>query len=87
MQGLDLTALASSIVPLIEKLGVIGLLLVAMYFLIRELLRLRAELNKCYKQRDAARYAVVRYKTVCDSLIPPVKVDLSDIEDLLKEDT
>jgi len=62
---------------LIEKGGIIGLLMVLIYFLVREVMRLRKELGIAYGQRDRERYIAVRYKSALDNA--GIKVDVSDV--------
>lgn len=62
---------------IVEKLGVIGVLLIAVGWLVFERMRLMKELVKTYKQRDRARMTEVRYKGALD--VANLKVDVSDI--------
>lgn len=68
---------------LIEKGGIIGLLVIIAAVLIWEVRRLRAELSKCYRERDRWRLAFVRCKGICDAA--GTKIDLSDLADLMGE--
>lgn len=74
---------------LIEKGGVIGLLLIVCGVLVYEIRRGRRivhdkqnELAAVYGQRDKALLALVKVKTVCES--HNIKVDLSDVDALMK---
>ena len=66
---------------LIEKGGIIGLLVIIAAVLIWEVRRLRAELAKCYHERDRWRLAFVKCKSACDTV--GAKIDLSDLSDLM----
>jgi hypothetical protein len=64
---------------IVEKLGVVGLLLVAVGWLIYERLRLLKELRAAYRDRDRARLKSERYRntlTAHDVAIP----DVTDID-------
>lgn len=74
---------------LIEKGGVIGLLLIVCGVLVYEIKRGRRiahekqnELAKVYGQRDKALMALIKVKTVCES--HNIKVDLSDVDALMQ---
>lgn len=73
---------------IVEKGGIIGLLLIVCAVLVWEIRRGRRlmherqdELAAVYGQRDLALLAVVKLKTVCEA--HDIKVDLSDLQDLL----
>ena len=68
---------------LIEKGGIIGLLVIIAAVLIWEVRRLRGELTKCFRERDRWRLAFVKCKAACDTA--GVKIDLSDLADLVGE--
>lgn len=68
---------------LIEKGGVVGLMLIVIGVLVREVWRLREELTKQYGLRDKYRLGFALCKKACDDA--GLKVDLSMIADLLKE--
>lgn len=68
---------------LIEKGGVVGLLIIALGVLVYEIRRLRRELTLQYQLRDKYRLGFVLCKQACDSA--GLKVDLSALSDLLKE--
>jgi hypothetical protein len=80
----DLTTLVSAIAPLTEKLGIIGLLFIAIYFLVREVLRMRKELAALRSLRDKYRIAYVKCRAACSAATPPIKFDLGDLHDLLE---
>lgn len=71
------------LVSIIEKGGPTGLLLIGLILLGKDYLRLRNLLVKVYGQRDKARLGFVKCKAACDA--GGVKVDLSDVDDLLDE--
>lgn len=66
---------------LIEKGGVIALLLLVALVLGYEVRRLRKENGNVYRQRDRALLMVVKLKTVCES--NKIVVDLSDVRDMI----
>lgn len=66
---------------LIEKGGVIGLLLIVAGVLVYEVRRLRKELDKVYANRDRLALAVAQLRTVCQAR--GIEVDLDDLKDLL----
>lgn len=80
----ELAGLVPTLVEVVSKLGVVGLLLVAMYFLVKELLRVRKELAGVYKKRDGWRLAYTICRGACDQA--NIKVDLSQLNDLLEEE-
>lgn len=83
---MDLGSLVPSVITLVEKLGIVGILLIAMYFLVRELMRMRAELSKVYRQRDGARLAFVKLRTVLEQNVPPIRIEMGDLDALLKDE-
>lgn len=70
---------------IVEKLGVIGVLLIAVCWLIWERLRLIKQSVKTFRQRDKARLIAERYKSALlgHSIALP---DIRDVDDLFKED-
>jgi hypothetical protein len=89
---MDILAALPQLVALIEKGGVTGLLLIACVVLVIEIRRGRRlvhekndELAKAYAQRDKARLALVKCKAAADAA--NVKVDLSDLTQLLGDET
>jgi hypothetical protein len=76
-----LTALPQ-LAALIERLGVIGVLLIAVGWLVYERLRLMKEVVKVYSQRDRWRLACVKYKAACDT--HNIHVDTTDLADLIE---
>lgn len=81
----ELLAALPQLAALVEKLGVVGLLLVAVGWLIYERLRLMKEVVKVYAQRDRWRLACVKYRDACDH--HGIKVDTSDLADLIESAT
>ncbi len=73
----------SAALGLIEKGGILAVFLIAGFFGYREIQRLRAELAALYKQRDKWRIGFVKCKSALDHA--NIKVDLSDIADLIGE--
>lgn len=64
---------------IVEKLGMVGLLLVAIGWLIYERLRLLKELRAAYRERDRARLRAERYRNILiarDIALP----DMADID-------
>lgn len=75
---------------LIEKGGVVGVLLIVAGVLVWEIRRgrqhlhdMRDQLHVVYGQRDLALLAVVKLRTICETHKPPIKVDLDDLKALL----
>lgn len=79
-----LTALPQ-LAALVEKLGVVGLLLIAVAWLTYERMRLLKDVVSAYKQRDRWRLAAVKYKDACDHA--GIRVDTSDLADLIESAT
>lgn len=75
----ELLSALPQLAALIEKLGVIGVLLIAVIWLIYERLRLVKDLTKTYAQRDRWRLACVKYRAACDQA--RIVVDTSDLSD------
>lgn len=69
---------------LIEKLGVIGLLLIAVAWLVWERMRLMKLSVKTFHQRDRARLREERYRAACRA--NNITVDVSDIDAIFSED-
>ena len=67
---------------IIEKGGIVGLLVIICGFLLWQLIRYQKELSSTYRQRDRWRLAFVKAKSVCDGA--NLKVDLTDLADLLE---
>lgn len=72
---------------IIEKAGIIGVMLFVMAFLMWERVRLVKELSRMYRQRDRWRLAFVKCKAALDNANPPIKIDLSDLSDLVGEES
>lgn len=75
---------------IVEKGGVVGVLLIVCAVLVWEIKRGRRlvhdkqdELASVYGQRDLALLAVVKLKTICEA--HEIKVDLSDLKELLEK--
>lgn len=79
----DIIALLPHIQNAAEKLGIVGILLIFVGYLIWDRLRLMKEMRKTYQMRDKWRLAYVRAKAVLDA--NNLKLDLSDMSDLLGE--
>lgn len=80
----ELVTQLPALAALIEKLGVIGLLLIVVGWLVYERLRLVKKLAETYQNRDRWRLAYTIVKTAADA--KGVTYDLRDVEDLVKED-
>lgn len=70
---------------LVERLGIIGLLLLAVVWLVYERKRLMKDKAGVERQRDRWRLAYVKCKAACDAANPPIRVDLTDLQDLVGE--
>lgn len=77
----ELIGALPAISGLIEKAGVVGVLIIIAAMLVWEVIRLRGDLAKCYRERDKARLAVVKCRAALEA--NNIKVDLSDIADLI----
>ena len=77
----DAISALSALAPLIEKLGVIGLLLIGIGWLAFERVRLMRDLTKAYRQRDRWRIAYTKCKGALDA--NKITIDLSDLSDML----
>lgn len=69
---------------LIEKGGIVGVLLIALAALVWEIRRLRKDLTRTYALRDKWRAGFLICKAALD--FNKIAVDLSHMEDVLKED-
>ena len=72
---------AGQLAPLVEKLGVLGLLLIGVAWLIYERQRLMKLSAKTYRQRDMARQILERYR----STIVAAGIDLPNTDDIHRE--
>lgn len=81
----DLIALVPHLSGTIEKLGIVGVLIIAIGYLIWDRTRLMKEMRAAYRARDKWRLGFVKYKTVCDAHVPPIHIDMNDMQDLLGE--
>lgn len=77
----ELITALPAISGLIEKAGIVGVLIIIAAALAWEVYRLRGELGKCCRERDRARLAVVKCRAALEA--HDIKVDLTDITDLL----
>jgi len=66
---------------LIEKGGVIGVLLIFCGILVGEVVRLRKTLVETYRQRDKARFALVKARAALSSA--GIQVDFADVSEFL----
>lgn len=75
----DLVQAVQQLGPIVEKLGVVGLLLAVVGWLIHERLRLMKELRAAYRDRDRGRFKAERYRNAlvaADQQVP----DTADID-------
>lgn len=77
----DIVAAIPAVSAVIEKGGIIGVLLIVCTLLVWEVLRLRKELARTYLQRDKWRLAFVTVKGAADHA--GAKYDLSMLADLI----
>lgn len=77
-------AVIPQLAGIIEKGGVIGMLLIVAVAIGWRLSRKERELNRVYAQRDFCRQVSARYKVLLDS--HGIKVDITDLEQQRKED-
>lgn len=84
----QLLAVLPQLAELIQKAGVVGVLLIALAVLVYEVRRarahaqeLRSQLQAVYGQRDRALLSLVKVKTICEA--KGITVDLRDVHDLL----
>lgn len=69
---------------LIEKGGIIGVMLIFIAVLVYEVIRLRKILTSTYRERDKARLALIKCRAALD--FANIKVDLSDVADLIGDE-
>jgi len=81
----DIVGALPQLAGLIEKGGVVGLLLLICGVLAYEVRRLRSQSIKTFAQRDKWRLAYVKCKAALDTA--GIKVDLSDLADLTEGET
>ena len=79
---MDLSAIPQ-LAGIIEKGGIVGLLVIICAFLLWQLVRYQKELVKAYRERDRWRIAFVKAKATCDNVVPPIKIDLSDLNEIV----
>lgn len=80
---MDILSAIPQLASLVEKGGVVGLLLLIGGVLVWEVRRLRRELSTVYQQRSRLALFVVKLKTICE--MNKIQVDLSDVQNLLPE--
>jgi hypothetical protein len=68
---------------LIEKGGIVGVMLIVIAFLIYDRMRLVKRLEKTFAERDLARAIQIRQKSMIDGA--GLKVDLTDIYEMFKQ--
>lgn len=68
---------------IIEKAGIVGVLLIAAVVLGWYCLQLRKELARTYRERDVARLKVERYRATCQA--NDISVDTSDLDMILAQ--
>ena len=78
---MEIVSAVTQLGPLIEKGGVVALLVLMIVVVGWDWWRLRKELAKVYAQRDRALLGLVKCKTILES--KQITVDLSDIRDLI----
>lgn len=77
----ELFTIIASASGLIEKGGVIGVLLIFCGILVGEVMRLRKLLADVYRQRDKARFALVKARSALSNA--GIAIDFSDVSDLI----
>lgn len=77
----EIVTSAGQLAPLVEKLGVLGLLLIGVAWLIYERQRLMKLSAKTFRQRDMARQILERYR----STIVAANLALPNTDDIHKE--
>ena len=81
----ELLAAVPQLAAVVEKLGIVGVLLLLVGFLGWDRLQRMKELAKTYRQRDRWRLAYTKCKAALDAA--NIKVDLSDLSDLVGEES
>lgn len=81
---LELLQALPQLAALIEKLGTVGVLLIAIAFLVYERLRLTKMLGRAYRARDKARLKAERYRSACAGA--SLAVDVSDIDSMFTDE-
>lgn len=81
----ELLAALPQLAALIEKLGVVGLLLVAVGWLVYERMRLLKDLVVSNRNLNRWRLASTKYRDACDH--HGIKVDMTDLADLIESTT
>lgn len=71
------------LVGIVEKAGLLGVLIILLVVAVWEILRLRKTLTQQYALRDKYRLAFALTKKACDD--NNIRVDLTLVNDLLKE--
>lgn len=80
----ELVGVIASLSGVIEKGGIVGVMLILTAFLGRYSWSLRKQLAIVFRQRDRSRMIQIRYKGALDNAKIPV--DISDIERIFQED-
>lgn len=80
----ELVSAVAALAGIVEKGGIIGLLVIAVAFAFWWIHQLRKELIRTYRQRDFCRQVRARYRFALDNAGITVKID--DIESEMKED-
>lgn len=80
----ELVSGIASLSGVIEKGGIVGVMLIATAFLGWWCMKLRKQLALVFRQRDFARAVQFRYKGALDNA--KLTVDISDIEKLFEKD-
>lgn len=80
----EIVGVIASFSGVIEKGGIVGVLLITSGTLGRWCFQLRKQLGRVYRQRDFARAVQFRYKAILD--INKLTVDIRDIEKQFEDD-
>lgn len=77
----DFVSALPQLAAIVEKAGIIGLLIIAAGVLAWYCLQLRKELLRVYAERDVARLKVERYRATCNE--HDIEVDTADLDQML----
>lgn len=80
----EILGLVPQLAGVVDKAGVVGLLILACAYLAWDRNRLQKEGRRTYRQRDKARLERERYKSACVN--NQIVVDVSDIDKMFQED-
>ena len=83
----EVLTLVPKVADIVEKAGIIGILLVVCGVLGWALWKRTAELSAVYRQRDKWRLAFVQAKSILVAEKLDSRLNLSDMEDLLGKET